>query len=157
MFTSPLSHRPTHSLHHGLSNRLSHGPSHRLSHSLSPKKTTAALRRTASLCLTLTAGLALVACLMPLTAMAKEADTAKQVTVLGRTWVVAPVPETTGLYRATRLNTELMPYRPPAVLSARQALRAFHSATGCTPIRNSFYRDITGAYFTTLDCAKNQP
>ena len=104
---------------------------------------------TAALCLLL------ASCLMPVTTAAKEAEAAKQVTVLGRTWVVAPEEQSAGFYRATRLNTELLPSRPPAVLSARQAVRAFRNATGCSANLDTLYRDITGAYFATLICPRH--
>jgi hypothetical protein len=120
---------------------------HTLPHTLTAAHTlTTALA--AALCLTL------ATCLMPTGSVANEAPAAKQVTVLGRNWVVAPVEQSPGLYRAVRLNTELLPKRPPAVLSARQAIRAFRRATGCRANLNALYRDITGAYFATLICPR---
>ncbi|CUH87535.1 hypothetical protein PH5382_01464 [Phaeobacter sp. CECT 5382] len=99
--------------------------------------------------------LALCACLMtPLAApqaAAKEGDIT-QVTVLGRIWHVSPVAETPGLYRANRQNAELLPFRPPAVLSVRQAIRAFRGATGCSVNLDSMYRTISGPYYATLIC-----
>ncbi|WP_122073329.1 hypothetical protein [Pseudophaeobacter sp. EL27] len=103
---------------------------------------------TAALCLLLTCAL------MPMATAAKEAEAAKQVTVLGRTWVVAPAAEAPGFYHATRLNVELLPERPPAVLSARQAVRAFRHATGCSANLDTLYRDITGTYFASLICPR---
>lgn len=91
----------------------------------------------------------------------------QQVSVLGRNWVVAPVEamEKTafkapvqapaGYYQATRLNTELLPFRAPAILSARQAVRAFRAATGCTPDLDSLYRSISGTYYAALTCPEN--
>jgi len=111
----------------------------------SPKLTA---NMTAALCLLLTSAL------MPLATAAKEAEAAKQVTVLGRSWVVAPAAQMPGFHRATRLNAELLPKRPPAVLSARQAVRAFRSATGCNANLDTLYRDITGTYFATLACPR---
>lgn len=96
--------------------------------------------------------LALVGGLMPMATQAKDSAADKQVTVLGRSWIVAPAEEAPGFYRATRLNTELYPKRPPAVLSARQAVRAFHRATGCSANLDTLYRDITGTYFAALIC-----
>ncbi|MEP2715312.1 hypothetical protein [Pseudophaeobacter sp.] len=96
--------------------------------------------------------LALMTSLMPLAAAAKDAEEAKQVSVLGRTWVVAPAEEAPGFHRATRLNTEMLPFRPPAVLSVRQAIRAFRGATGCSANIDTIYRDISGDYFATLIC-----
>ncbi|OIQ44862.1 MAG: hypothetical protein BM558_06100 [Roseobacter sp. MedPE-SW] len=100
----------------------------------------------AALCLSVASGL------MPITTQAKDLEADKQVTVLGRSWVVAPTEEVPGFYSATRLNTELRPKRPPAVLSARQAVRAFHRATGCSANLDTLYRDITGTYFSALIC-----
>lgn len=113
-----------------------------------PRARTAAQALTLGLCLTL------ATCLMPTGSGAKEASAEKHVTVLGRNWVVAPAEQAPGLYRAVRLNTELQPNRPPAVLSARQAVRAFRKATGCSANLDSLYRDITGAYFATLICPR---
>lgn len=103
---------------------------------------------TAALCLLLTSAL------MPMATAAKEAEAAKQVTVLGRTWVVAPAAKAPGFHHATRLNVELLPERPPAVLSARQAVRAFRHATGCSANLDTLYRDITGTYFAALICPR---
>lgn len=85
---------------------------------------------------------------------------AQQVSVLGRNWVVAPVDTKkkapaqapAGYYQATRLNTELLPFRGPALLSARQAVRAFRAATGCSPNLDSLYRSISGTYYAALTC-----
>lgn len=96
--------------------------------------------------------LALACTLMPIASQAKDSAADKQVTVLGRSWVVGPTEQPAEFYRATRLNTELYPKRPPAVLSARQAVRAFHRATGCSANLDTLYRDITGTYFAALIC-----
>jgi len=106
-----------------------------------------------ALCLGLV--LAVAASLPPLAASAKDTAETKSVSVLGRTWHVSPAEEAPGFYRATRLNTELLPKRPPAVLSVRQAIRAFHSATGCSANRDTLYRDISGSYFATLICPQD--
>lgn len=101
-----------------------------------------------ALCTTLFSGL------LPM-ATAAQSPVAKQVSVLGRTWVVAPTETQPGYYQATRLNTELLPFRPPAVLSARQAARAFRSATGCSANLDSLYRSISGTYYSALICPEN--
>ena len=105
--------------------------------------------------LSLVAALAvtLASSLMPQAVTAQEE--AKQVTVLGRNWVVAPAEQAPGFHRAIRLNEALLPHRPPAVLSARQAVRAFRGATGCSANIDTLYRDITGAYYATLICPRN--
>ncbi|MEK0162511.1 hypothetical protein VWX35_12660 [Phaeobacter sp. A36a-5a] len=82
------------------------------------------------------------------------------VNVLGRSWHVAPeVTDTgrntgsaTGRYMAQRQNAELQPFRPPAVLTARQAVRAFHAATGCRVRVETMVRSINGTYFARLAC-----
>ncbi|MFV1601042.1 MULTISPECIES: hypothetical protein [unclassified Phaeobacter] len=82
------------------------------------------------------------------------------VNVLGRSWHVAPeVTDTgrntgsaTGRYMAQRQNAELQPFRPPAVLTARQAVRAFHAATGCRARVETMVRSINGTYFAQLAC-----
>ena len=77
-----------------------------------------------------------------------------QVTVLGRDWVVAPVEDMAGRYNATRLNREHLPFRPPAVLTARQAVRALRAATGCSVNLDTMVRDITGTYYAQMICRK---
>jgi len=77
-----------------------------------------------------------------------------QVTVLGRNWVVAPVADTPHRYSATRLNLEHLPFRPPAVLTARQAVRALRAATGCSVNLDTMVRDITGTYYAQMICRK---
>ncbi|MFS4582244.1 hypothetical protein [Phaeobacter sp. C3_T13_0] len=88
----------------------------------------------------------------------------KVVQVLGRSWHVAKVEEkhgsgqhdgdatNTGRYMAQRQNAELDPLRPPAVLTARQAVRAFHAATGCRANINTMVRSIDGTYSAQLIC-----
>lgn len=98
---------------------------------------------------------ALLATNLPTVSTALDDGVAKQVTVLGRDWVVSTAEEAPGFYRATRLNTELLPFRPPAVLSVRQALKAFHLATGCSASRDTIYRRISGSYYATLICPKS--
>lgn len=83
-----------------------------------------------------------------------EAPTAKQVTVLGRDWLVAPVETVDGRYSATRMNLEHKAFRPPAVLSARQAARALRAATGCSVNLDSMQRNITGTYYAQMICRK---
>jgi hypothetical protein len=109
-------------------------------------------RPTAWLCLAAAACVALASSLTPQVALAQEQ--AREVTVLGRNWVVAPAEQAPGLHRAVRLNETQQPFRPPAVLSARQAVRAFHRATGCSANLDTLYRDITGAYFARLICPR---
>lgn len=98
---------------------------------------------------------ALLAASLPTGSIALEAETAKQVTVLGRNWIVAPAEEAPGFHHATRLNSELQPFRPPAVLSVRQALRAYRGATGCSANLDTIYRSISGSYYATLICPRN--
>ena len=109
-----------------------------------------------SLALALSMTAALGAAMLPGSAHAADRE-AKQVTVYGRQWIVTPTKSALkgkhpGQYRATRLNTELLPFRPPAVLSARQAAEAFQAATGCRPGENRMVRSISGDYYTTMTC-----
>ncbi|MGR3762004.1 hypothetical protein ACUXV3_18050 [Roseobacteraceae bacterium NS-SX3] len=96
---------------------------------------------------------AALAAALPLYAAAQE-QTAAQVTVLGRVWTVAPVAETSGSYVAVRHNTELLPFRPPAVPKVRQAMRAFRAATGCTAHYPTMVKSISGAYYARLICPR---
>jgi hypothetical protein len=89
---------------------------------------------------------------LPMASAALETAEPKQVTVLGRAWVVEPAKEAPGFYRATRLNSEMAPFRPPAVLSVRQAIRAIKGATGCSANLDTIYRTISGSYYATLIC-----
>ena len=89
---------------------------------------------------------------LPISSNALGAAEPKQVTVLGRNWVVEPAEEAPGYYRATRLNREMAPFRPPAVLSVRQAIRAIKGATGCSANLDTIYRTISGSYYATLIC-----
>ncbi|MEX0301507.1 MAG: hypothetical protein AB3N24_03705 [Leisingera sp.] len=77
-----------------------------------------------------------------------------KVTVLGRDWVVAPVEDTPHRYSATRLNLEHLPFRPPAVLTARQAVRALRNATGCSVNLDTLVRSISGTYYAQMICRK---
>ncbi|MEX5565176.1 hypothetical protein SM764_17285 [Pseudophaeobacter sp. 1A16562] len=86
------------------------------------------------------------------TATAGEKVLGSQVTVLGRTWIVSPAGDDTGRYRAERLNRKLEAFRPPAMISARQAARAYKAATGCTVRRDSMLRTISGVYYADLVC-----
>lgn len=95
---------------------------------------------------------ALCAALAP-AATAKDVE-GTRVSVLGRDWVVAKVDEAPGRYSATRLNLEHRPFRPPAVLSARQAARALQAATGCSANLDTMVRDITGTYYAQMICRK---
>lgn len=83
-----------------------------------------------------------------------EQPTGKQVTVLGRDWLVAPVADVAGRYSATRMNLEHKAFRPPAVLTARQAARAMRAATGCSVNLDTMQRDITGTYYAQMICRK---
>ncbi len=98
---------------------------------------------------------ALVLATLPQASAALETAEAKQVTVLGRAWIVEPAEEAPGFYRATRLNNEMEPFRPPAVLSVRQAIRAIKGATGCSANLDTIYRTISGSYYATLICPQN--
>lgn len=98
---------------------------------------------------------ALISASFPTGTIALEDGLTKQVTVLGRDWIVGPAEEDPGLHKATRLNAEMLPFRPPAVLTARQALRAFRSATGCSANLDTFYRSINGSYYAVLICSQN--
>ncbi|ATG42430.1 hypothetical protein PhaeoP18_00468 [Phaeobacter piscinae] len=117
-------------------------------------------RRVCSLALAAALGPALLT--LP-TAAGAGSDPAAQVSVvqvLGRSWHVAPVAEqqseggrlSSGRYMAQRQNAELDPLRPPAVLSAKQAVRAFYAATGCRARIDSMVRSINGTYFADLVC-----
>ena len=84
-------------------------------------------------------------------AQAKEIQ-GKQVTVLGRNWVVTAVEDMPGRYRAERLNVELLPFRPPAMIGSRQAVRAFKAATGCSANVDTMVRSIDGSYYAQMIC-----
>ncbi|EDZ47171.1 hypothetical protein RBY4I_2389 [Rhodobacterales bacterium Y4I] len=77
-----------------------------------------------------------------------------KVSVLGRDWLVVPVEGTTGRYSATRMNLEHLAFRPPAVLTARQAVRAMQAATGCSVNLDTMVRTITGTYYAQVICRK---
>ncbi|WP_264212675.1 hypothetical protein [Leisingera thetidis] len=77
-----------------------------------------------------------------------------RVTVLGRDWLVAPVEGTPQRYSATRMNLEHLAFRPPAVLTARQAVRAMRAATGCSVNLDTMVRNITGTYYAQVICRK---
>jgi hypothetical protein len=115
----------------------------------STQATTRANTRATALCA------ALMLATLPLASAALETEEAKQVTVLGRDWIVEPAKEAPGFYRATRLNNEVEPFRPPAILSVRQAIRAIKGATGCSANLDTIYRTISGAYYATLICPQN--
>lgn len=76
----------------------------------------------------------------------------KQVTVLGRNWIVTAVEDAPGRYRAQRQNVELIPFRPPAVIGVRQATRAFQAATGCSANIDTMVQSIDGSYFAQMIC-----
>ncbi|OUS33335.1 hypothetical protein A9Q94_19805 [Rhodobacterales bacterium 56_14_T64] len=76
----------------------------------------------------------------------------KQVTVLGRNWIVTAVEDVPGRYRAERLNVELLPFRPPAMIGSRQAARAFKAATGCSANIDTMVQSIDGSYFAQMIC-----
>lgn len=94
---------------------------------------------------------AFLSAMLPLAAQAKGEEH-KQVTVFGRTWIVGPADEAPGRYRATRLNPELDPFRPPAMLDVRQAVRAYKAATGCSANIDTIFRSISGSYYAVLIC-----
>ena len=93
---------------------------------------------------------ALAVTMVPL-AQAKEVE-GKQVTVLGRDWVVTPVEDTPGQFRARRLNVELIPFRAPAMIGSRQATRAFKAATGCSANIDTMVKSIDGSYYAQMIC-----
>mgnify|MGYP005997913697 CR=1 FL=1 len=95
---------------------------------------------------------ALCAALAP--SLGAEEIAGKQVTVLGRDWLVAPVEDVAGRVSATRMNREHKAFRPPAVLSARQAARAMRAATGCSVNLDTMQRDISGTYYAQMICRK---
>ncbi|AHD10685.1 hypothetical protein [Phaeobacter gallaeciensis] len=121
---------------------------------------TYAVRRVCGLALAIALGPAF----LPLpTAAGAGSDPAVQVSVvqvLGRSWHVAPVVEnhsedgrlSSGRYMAQRQNAEFDPLRPPAVLTAKQAVRAFYAATGCRARIDTMVRSINGTYFADLVC-----
>ena len=76
----------------------------------------------------------------------------KQVTVLGRNWIVTAVEDVPGRYRAERLNLELLPFRSPAMIGSRQAARALKAATGCSANLDSMVQSIDGSYFAQMIC-----
>ena len=78
------------------------------------------------------------------------------VEVHGRNWLVAPLEDGSGHYKAERLNRAMLPFRQPALLSARQASRAFRAATGCSIQRDSLIRTISGVYIAALRCPPQQ-
>ena len=86
-------------------------------------------------------------------AQAKEGE-GKQVTVLGRDWVVTAVKDAPGRFRAKRLNVELIPFRPPAMIGARQATRAFKAATGCSANVDTMVKSIDGSYYAQMICPR---
>ncbi|NRB19504.1 MAG: hypothetical protein HRU33_18580 [Rhodobacteraceae bacterium] len=94
----------------------------------------------------------LVLTMTPL-AQAKETE-AKQVTVLGRIWLVTPIEDAPGRFRATRLNEELLPFRPPAMIGSRQASRAFKAATGCSANIDTMVKSIDGSYAAQMICPR---
>ncbi|UWQ29538.1 hypothetical protein [Leisingera sp. M523] len=95
---------------------------------------------------------ALCAALAP-AASATDAE-GTMVTVLGRDWAVFPVADTPGRYSATRMNLEHLPFRPPAVLTARQAVQALRTATGCSVNMDTMVRSINSTYYAHVICRK---
>ena len=68
--------------------------------------------------------------------------------------MVAPVEDMPNRYSATRMNLEHLAFRPPAVLTARQAVRAIRTATGCSVSLDTMVRNITGTYYAQVICRK---
>lgn len=87
-------------------------------------------------------------------ALAAKEVAGTMVSVLGRDWLVAPVADHPQRYSATRMNLEHLPFRPPAVLSARQAVRAIRAATGCSVNLDTMLRTISGTYYAQVICRK---
>lgn len=87
------------------------------------------------------------------TAIAEEpVGDLKQVSVFGRDWLVWNSARVPGEHVARRQNLEQQPFRSPAILSVRQAVRAYNAATGCTANYDSLYRTDNGDYHVTLIC-----
>ncbi|MQY42223.1 hypothetical protein GG681_06185 [Epibacterium sp. SM1969] len=78
----------------------------------------------------------------------------KQVTILGRDWLVWPSQVVAGEVVARRQNLELLPERAPSLLTVRQAMRAYRGATGCTANYDTMYRTDNGDYHAALICPK---
>lgn len=76
----------------------------------------------------------------------------KQVIILGRDWLVWPSRLVEGEVVARRQNLELLPERAPSLLTVRQAMRAYRSATGCTANYDTMYRTDNGDYHAVLIC-----
>ncbi|MGR3617815.1 MAG: hypothetical protein ACU0BB_17500 [Paracoccaceae bacterium] len=96
--------------------------------------------------------LSAVLALMAVPCVAASQDAQVQVKVWGRDWIVAPIDDHPGMYRAIRLNLEHNPYRGPARTRTSQAIRAFNTATGCKPDIKSMYQVITGEFHARLIC-----
>ncbi|WP_171100480.1 MULTISPECIES: hypothetical protein [unclassified Ruegeria] len=80
------------------------------------------------------------------------AEDTKSVTVFTRTWAVTQVADEPVIYRATRDNNNLNPFGRPAMLRTTQAIAAIQQATGCKVIVNSMYQNISGQFFSQVNC-----
>ncbi len=99
------------------------------------------------LCIAATVTLALA----PAASAAPSAE-AKQVTVMGRSWTVAPSARLANGYSATRAAP--LAFAPPPKLKVIQAMRAIKAATGCTANFDGMYSTISGVYHAPVICPK---
>lgn len=76
----------------------------------------------------------------------------KSVFVMSRTWAVTQVSDAPVVYRATRDNNNLNPFGPPPRLRTIQAMAAIQKATGCKAIYSSMYQNISGQFFSQVNC-----
>ncbi|WP_085979712.1 hypothetical protein [Roseobacter sp. SK209-2-6] len=95
--------------------------------------------------------LSLLAVMPPMAGAAKTVEI-KAVTVFERVWHVRGSEVFPGYHQATRQNAELLPFRGPPILSAKQATRAFRAATGCRVKLDTLIRTISGSYHAVLIC-----
>lgn len=77
---------------------------------------------------------------------------AKNVRVYSRTWAVRQVSDAPVVYRATRDMNNLNPFGPPARPRSTQAIAAIQQATGCRVIYASMYQNISGQFFSQVNC-----
>jgi hypothetical protein len=83
-------------------------------------------------------------------AAAKEET--KSVFVMSRTWAVTQVSDAPVIFRATRDNNNLNPFGPPPRLRTIQAIAAIQQATGCRAVVPSMYQNISGQFFSQVNC-----
>lgn len=80
------------------------------------------------------------------------AKDAKFVTVLGRTWAVAPSQKQPGVWIAHRDNNFLNMFGRPAARRTPQAIRAIETATGCKVTRSAVIQDISARFYAPVVC-----